>query len=177
MNTGVISSRYAKALLKLVDETGNGEAVYRQVVRILKDPDSIPRELEPEVRGDEAAVFEPGEREEQDDGSQPEERTSDSRGRGAAEEGREGVGGEADEEEREEGFKARVAEGRKADQDEERLVRRAGRLPSEETEGARDREESRDAAREEKPVLEVREVQGVCSIAWRDQAGREDAGQ
>ena len=49
MNTGVISSRYAKALLRLVDETGNGEAVYGQVVRILKDPDSMPRELEPEL--------------------------------------------------------------------------------------------------------------------------------
>ena len=48
MNTGIISSRYARALLRLVDETGNGEAVYGQVVRILKDPDSMPRELEPE---------------------------------------------------------------------------------------------------------------------------------
>lgn len=49
MNTGIISSRYARALLRLVDETGNGEAVYGQVVRILKDPDSMPRELEPEL--------------------------------------------------------------------------------------------------------------------------------
>ena len=49
MNTGIISSRYATALLRLVDETGNGEAVYGQVVRILKDPDSMPRKLEPEL--------------------------------------------------------------------------------------------------------------------------------
>ena len=49
MNTGIISSRYAMALLRLVDETGNGEAVYGQVVQILKNPDSMPRELEPEL--------------------------------------------------------------------------------------------------------------------------------
>ena len=49
MNTGIISSRYATALLRLVDETGNGEAVYGQVVRILQDPDSMPRKLEPEL--------------------------------------------------------------------------------------------------------------------------------
>ena len=49
MNTGIISSRYAKALLRLVDETGNGQAVYDQVLRILKDPDSMPPTLEPEL--------------------------------------------------------------------------------------------------------------------------------
>ena len=49
MNAGIISSRYARALLRLVDETGNGEAVYGQVVRILKDPDLMPRKLEPEL--------------------------------------------------------------------------------------------------------------------------------
>lgn len=49
MNAGIISSRYARALLRLVDETGNGEAVYGQVVRILKDPDTMPRKLEPEL--------------------------------------------------------------------------------------------------------------------------------
>jgi len=49
MNTGILSSRYARALLRLVDETGNGEAVYGQVVRILKDPDSTPGRLEPEL--------------------------------------------------------------------------------------------------------------------------------
>ena len=49
MNTGIISTRYAKALLRLVDETGNGEAVYAQVLRILKVPDSMPEGLEPEI--------------------------------------------------------------------------------------------------------------------------------
>ena len=37
------------ALLRLVDETGNGEAVYAQVLRILKEPDSMPENLEPEI--------------------------------------------------------------------------------------------------------------------------------
>jgi len=39
MNTGVISSRYAKALLKLVDETGGGAKVCAQVRILLEDPD------------------------------------------------------------------------------------------------------------------------------------------
>lgn len=39
MNTGVISSRYAKALLKLVDETGNGPQVCEQVKLLLEDPE------------------------------------------------------------------------------------------------------------------------------------------
>ena len=49
MNIGIISSRYAMALLRLVDETGNGEAVYAQALQVLKDPDSMPRKLEPEL--------------------------------------------------------------------------------------------------------------------------------
>ncbi len=49
MNIGIISSRYAMALLRLVDETGNGEAVYAQALQVLKDPDSMPRRLEPEL--------------------------------------------------------------------------------------------------------------------------------
>jgi len=49
MNIGILSSRYAKALLRLVDETGNGQAVYDQVMLILGDPDSMPSELEPEL--------------------------------------------------------------------------------------------------------------------------------
>ena len=49
MNAGIISSRYAKALLMLVDETGRGEEVYRQVEEILKNPDSVPPVLEPEL--------------------------------------------------------------------------------------------------------------------------------
>ena len=36
MTPGIVSSRYAKALLKLVLESGNGDAVYRQVDRLLK---------------------------------------------------------------------------------------------------------------------------------------------
>lgn len=50
MNTGIISSRYAKALLKLVDETGNGEAVYNQVSQVLQNPDVMPSEWEPELQ-------------------------------------------------------------------------------------------------------------------------------
>ena len=50
MNTGIISSRYAKALLKLVDETGNGEAVYEQVRQTLLNPDAMPSEWEPELQ-------------------------------------------------------------------------------------------------------------------------------
>ena len=49
MNTGIISSRYAKALLRLVDETGNGDAVYAQVLQILKEPERMPDKLEPEI--------------------------------------------------------------------------------------------------------------------------------
>ena len=50
MDSGIISSRYARALLKLVDETGRGEAVYAQAVAILSDPDSVPAALEPELQ-------------------------------------------------------------------------------------------------------------------------------
>ena len=49
MNIGIISSRYAMALLRLVDETGNGEAVYAQALQVLKDPDTMHRRLEPEL--------------------------------------------------------------------------------------------------------------------------------
>jgi F-type H+-transporting ATPase subunit delta len=49
MNTGISSSRYATALLRYVDETGNGQAVYDQILQILKDPDSMPRRLEPDL--------------------------------------------------------------------------------------------------------------------------------
>ena len=49
MNTGAISSRYAKALLKLVAQTGRGEAVCAQVRQILADPDSMPQPLEPDL--------------------------------------------------------------------------------------------------------------------------------
>ncbi|MBR5660420.1 MAG: ATP synthase F1 subunit delta [Bacteroidales bacterium] len=42
MNTGIIASRYATALLKLVDETGSGEVVVAQSRSILNALESIP---------------------------------------------------------------------------------------------------------------------------------------
>ena len=42
MNTGIIATRYATALLKLVDETGSGDAVAAQVQVIEKDLDEVP---------------------------------------------------------------------------------------------------------------------------------------
>lgn len=50
MNPGVISSRYAKALLKLVQATGRGDAVYAQVVQILKDPRGLAGDMEPDLQ-------------------------------------------------------------------------------------------------------------------------------
>jgi len=50
MNTGVVSSRYAKALLRLVTETGRGEQVCAQVRLLLSDPDAaVSQGLEPEI--------------------------------------------------------------------------------------------------------------------------------
>ena len=45
MNTGVISRRYATALLKYVTESGHGEQVYAQVKALLNDPDTAPKPL------------------------------------------------------------------------------------------------------------------------------------
>ena len=45
MDTGVISRRYALALVKYVAETGRGEEVYAQVKALLSDPDAAPRPL------------------------------------------------------------------------------------------------------------------------------------
>lgn len=42
MNTGIIATRYATALLKLVEETGSGEAVAAQVQAIEKALDEVP---------------------------------------------------------------------------------------------------------------------------------------
>lgn len=51
MNTGVITSRYAKALLRYVQETGRGEQVCTQVQALLNDPESISSmTLEPEIQ-------------------------------------------------------------------------------------------------------------------------------
>lgn len=49
MNTGAIASRYAKALLKYVQETGRGEQVCAQARALLSDPDSAPQPLEPDL--------------------------------------------------------------------------------------------------------------------------------
>ena len=50
MNTGAISSRYAKALLKYVQQTGRGEQVCAQVHELLRNPDLKGAELEPELQ-------------------------------------------------------------------------------------------------------------------------------
>lgn len=49
MNTGEVSIRYARALLKYVHETGRGEAVYAQVKRLLKDPHGFGEPLEKDL--------------------------------------------------------------------------------------------------------------------------------
>lgn len=50
MNTGTIATRYARALLRYVLETGNGEKVCAQVRALLADPDHAPSPLEPELQ-------------------------------------------------------------------------------------------------------------------------------
>ena len=49
MNTGIISSRYATALLRYTQETGGGERVCAQVRRLLDHSDQDPGPLEPEL--------------------------------------------------------------------------------------------------------------------------------
>lgn len=49
MNTGVVSSRYAKAFLQFVKENGRGEEVFMQVREILAHPESLPDTLEPDI--------------------------------------------------------------------------------------------------------------------------------
>lgn len=49
MNTGIISTRYATALLKFVEETGGGERVSAQVWELLHNKDARPEVLEPEL--------------------------------------------------------------------------------------------------------------------------------
>ena len=50
MNTGIISTRYATALLKYVEETGGGERVCTQVQQLLAHPEDMGAvELEPEL--------------------------------------------------------------------------------------------------------------------------------
>ena len=50
MNSGAISKRYATALLRLTLDSGSGDKVCAQVIRILKDPSSIPSPLEPDLK-------------------------------------------------------------------------------------------------------------------------------
>ena len=50
MNTGVISSRYARALLRLTAENGSSTAVYSQIRAMLDNPDSIPSPLHPDLQ-------------------------------------------------------------------------------------------------------------------------------
>lgn len=49
MNTGIIATRYAKALLLYCEESGNGEKVCAQVRQLLKNPDISSLKLEPEL--------------------------------------------------------------------------------------------------------------------------------
>ena len=50
MNTGVISSRYARALLRLTTENGSSSAVYSQIRAMLDNPDSISSSLHPDLQ-------------------------------------------------------------------------------------------------------------------------------
>ena len=50
MNTGVISSRYARALLRLTTENGSSFAVYSQIRAMLDNPDSISSSLHPDLQ-------------------------------------------------------------------------------------------------------------------------------
>lgn len=50
MNSGIISSRYATALLKRVTETGRGRQVCEQVEQLLEHPDVQIQALEPDLK-------------------------------------------------------------------------------------------------------------------------------
>lgn len=49
MNTGVISRRYAKALLKLTEQTGHGELVCQQALQLLENNKDSPQDLAEEL--------------------------------------------------------------------------------------------------------------------------------
>ena len=49
MNTGIVASRYAKALLRYTQETGRGEQVCAQVQALLRNPEGV-QPLEPEIQ-------------------------------------------------------------------------------------------------------------------------------
>ena len=50
MNTGVISTRYARALLQLTNENGSADAVYSQIRMMQENPDSVPPRLQPDLQ-------------------------------------------------------------------------------------------------------------------------------
>ena len=47
MNQGAVASRYGRAFLQFVEESGRGEHVFTQVRALLADPSSAPQPLEP----------------------------------------------------------------------------------------------------------------------------------
>lgn len=49
MNSGVVATRYARALLLLTEESGRGEQVFAQARQLLKDPSVVPQPLEPDL--------------------------------------------------------------------------------------------------------------------------------
>ncbi|MBO4671164.1 MAG: ATP synthase F1 subunit delta [Bacteroidales bacterium] len=49
MNSGAITKRYATALLRLTQENGSGDRVCAQVLRMLRDPSSLPSPMEPDL--------------------------------------------------------------------------------------------------------------------------------
>lgn len=49
MNTGAISTRYAKAFLRYSQENGSADAVAGQIREMLSDPERIPEELVPDL--------------------------------------------------------------------------------------------------------------------------------
>ena len=58
MNTGTVSTRYARALLRYVEETGGGERVAVQARLILTDPGITSIKLEPELERFISLVYE-----------------------------------------------------------------------------------------------------------------------
>lgn len=64
MNTGTVSTRYAKALFRYVEETGGGERVAAQAYRIVYSPDIASIKLEPELERFVSLVIENGRLEE-----------------------------------------------------------------------------------------------------------------
>ena len=49
MNQGTVASRYARAFLALVEESGRGEQVFAQVRALLADPSSVPQPFEEDL--------------------------------------------------------------------------------------------------------------------------------